>query len=69
MTPMGLLIRALYVLAAIAVVVLVYLVTVWVLGMLGVPIPMQILKVLFVIIGILFVIAALTGRFDNWWRV
>lgn len=64
---MTLLIRILHILLAIAFVVLIYYVTVWVLGMLGINVPGQILTVIFVIIGLMAAIAALSGRLDNWW--
>lgn len=64
---MGLLLRILHILLAIAFVVLIYFVTIWVLGMLGIQVPDQILKVIFVIIGLMAAIAALSGRLDNWW--
>lgn len=62
---MNLLIRVLYILLAIAFVVLIYFVVVWVLGMLGIHVPDQILKVVFVIIGLMAAIYALTGRMDT----
>lgn len=62
---MSLLIRVLYILLAIAFVVLIYFVTIWVLGMLGIHIPDQILKVIFVIIALMAAIYALTGRMDS----
>ena len=62
---MNLFIRVLYVLLAIAFVFLAYYVVVWVLGMIGVSVPDQILRVIFVILGLLAVIGALTGRLDN----
>jgi hypothetical protein len=66
---MSLLIRVLGILLTIAFVVLIYFVTVWVLAMLGIHIPDHILKVIFVIIGLMAAIAALTGRADNWFRL
>ena len=66
---MNLFIRILYILLAVAFVVLAYYVVIWVLGMLGILIPEHILKVVFVIIGLLAVIGALTGKFDNFWKV
>lgn len=66
---MSLFIRVLHVLLALAFVVLAYLVVIWVLGLLGLPVPVDILKVVFVILGLLAVIGALQGRFDNWWKV
>ncbi len=65
---MNILIRVLYVLLALAFVVLAYYIAIWVLGLLGFVIPDQILKVIFVILGLLAVIGALTGRYDNWWK-
>jgi hypothetical protein len=65
---MSLFIRVLYVLLAIAFVVLAYYVVIYVLGLLGIVVPDQILKVVFVILGLLAVIGALTGRFDNFWK-
>jgi len=65
---MSLFLRVLHVLVAIAFVVLCYYVVIYVLGMLGVSVPDQILKIVFVILGLLAVIGALTGQFDNWWK-
>lgn len=62
---MGLFIRVLSILLAIAFVVLIYFVTIWVLGMLGIHVPSNILTVIFVIIGLMMAIAALSGRLDN----
>jgi hypothetical protein len=64
---MGLVIRILTILLAVAFVVLLYYVTVWVLGILGIHLPQNILSVIFVIIGLAMAIAVLTGRFDNFW--
>ena len=64
---MGLFIRVLYVLLALAFVVLAYYVVIWVLGMLGLSVPADILKVCFVILGLLAVIGALSGKFDRFW--
>lgn len=64
---MRILIRVLYVLLAVAFVVLAYLITLWVLGLLGLPVPVDILKVVFVILGLIAVIGALTGKLDHWW--
>lgn len=57
--------RVLSILLAIAFVVLIYFVTVWVLGMLGIHIPQNILTVIFVIIGLMMAIMALSGKLDN----
>jgi hypothetical protein len=65
---MSLFIRVLQVLLAIAFVVLAYYCVIWVLGMLGISVPDHILKVIFVILGLLAVIGGLSGRFDNWWK-
>jgi len=65
---MSLFIRVLQVLLAVAFVVLAYYVVIYVLGMLGIMVPDQILKVCFVILGLLAVIGALSGKFDNWWK-
>ena len=54
---------------AIAFVVLAYYVVIYVLGMLGIGVPDQILRVVFVILALLAIIGALQGRFDNWWKV
>lgn len=62
------LIRGLYIIVAIAIVVLLYLITVWSLAFLGVPVPDKILKVIFFIVALLAIIGALTGRYDNIWR-
>lgn len=64
---MSILIRVLHILLAIACVVLCYYVVIWVLGMLGLSVPDQILKVVFVILGLIAAIGALSGRFDKWW--
>ncbi len=62
---MNLFIRVVSILLAIAFVVLAYYVVIWVLGMLGISVPDQILKVVFVIIALMAILAALTGRMDN----
>lgn len=62
---MGLLIRVLGILLAIAFVVLIYYVVIWVLGMLGIHVPQNILTVIFVILGLMAAIYALTGRMDS----
>jgi hypothetical protein len=66
---MSLFIRVLYVLLAIAFIVLAYYVVIYVLGLLGIAVPDQILKVVFVILAIIAVIGALQGKFDNLWPV
>lgn len=64
---MSLFVRGLYVLLGIAFVVLLYYVTIWVLGMIGITVPDQVLKIVFVILGLLAVIGALSGSFDSFW--
>ena len=64
---MSLVIRVLSILLGIAFVVLLYYVTVWVLGLLGIHLPQNILTVIFVIIGLMMAIGILSGRFDNFW--
>ena len=64
---MSLFLRVCYVLLALAFVVLAYYVVIWVLGMLGISVPDQILKVCFIILGLLAVIGALSGKLDSWW--
>jgi hypothetical protein len=61
---MNLLVRVLYILFAIACVVLAYYVIVWVLKLLGIMPPDPIMTVIFVILGLAAAIGALTGRFD-----
>lgn len=65
---MNIFIRILYILLAIAFVVLAYYVVIWVLGMLGIAVPDQILKVVFIILALIAVIGAVTGRLENWFR-
>ena len=36
--------------------------------MIGVSVPDQILKIVMVILGLLAVIGAISGRFDGWWK-
>ena len=64
---MWIFIRALQILLAIAFVMLTYYVVVWVLGLLGVPVPDRILTIVFVIIGLGALLAVLTGSMDRWW--
>jgi bacteriorhodopsin len=65
---MNLFVRVLGILLAVAFVVLLYYVTVWVLGLLGIVMPDKIITIIFVIIGLMAAIAALSGRFDNFWK-
>ena len=65
---MSLFLRICSILLYLAFVVLAYYVVVYVLGMLGISVPDQIMKVVFVIIGLMAIIGALSGRWDNWWR-
>ena len=64
-----LVIRFLSILLAVAFVVLLYYATIWILSLLGIHVPQQILQVIFVIIGLMMAIGVLSGRFDNvsWW--
>ena len=66
MGPKAMFVRVLMILLGIAFVVLAYYVTIWVLGMLGIHLPGNILTVIFVILGLLVAIWALTGRMDTW---
>jgi hypothetical protein len=66
MGPKALFVRTIMILLAVAVVVLCYYVVVYVLGMLGIHIPANILTAIFIIIGLLLVLWAITGRLDNW---
>lgn len=66
MTIMSLFMLVLYILLAIAVVVLLYLVTMWVLRLLGVTVDARIITVIFVILGLLAVIGAISGGLSGW---
>ena len=66
---MSLFLRVCYILMAIAVVVLCFYVVDWVLGLLGIRVPQHILQVIFVIIGLAAVIAAVKGDPETWWKV
>ena len=55
------------ILLGIAILVLLYFGTVWVLGLLGITPPDRVLTAIFVVIGLLLFIAALTGKFNPWW--
>jgi hypothetical protein len=65
------LLRVLQILACITVMVICYYGVIWVLGLLGVHIPPQILTAVFVLLGLICAIGIVTGRFDtiSWWRV
>ena len=65
---MSLFLRICSILLYIAFVVLAYYVAVWVLHMLGITVPEHILRVIFVIVALLAIIGALSGRWDNWWK-
>lgn len=62
--------RVLHLLLLVAIIVLCYWVILWVLGLLGVAIPHQILVCILVILGLMGAIGILSGRLDgvNWWR-
>ena len=66
---MSIFVRVCQILLAIAFVVLAYYLVIWVLGLLGIAVPDQILKIIFVILGLMALIGALSGRFDNWWKI
>ncbi len=61
--------RVLQILLLVAIVMLCYWVIIWVLGLLGVVIPHQILVCILVILGLMGAIAIISGRADNinWW--
>lgn len=65
---MSLFLRICSILLYLAFVVLAYAVTIWVLGMLGISVPDHIMKIVFVIIALMAIIGALSGKWDNWWR-
>lgn len=65
---MNIIVRALTILLAIAFVVLLYYVAVWILGMLGLVVPDKILTIVFVIIGLAVAVSVLTGKFDHYWK-
>ncbi len=54
-------------LLAICFCVLAYYLIIWVLKQLGIDVPSQILNVVFVILVLMAIIGAISGRFDNWW--
>ncbi len=61
--------RVLQILLLVAIIMLCYYVIIWVLGLLGIVIPQQILVVILVILGLSGAIAIISGRADNinWW--
>jgi uncharacterized membrane protein len=61
------LVRVLQVLVAITITVICYYAIVWVLGMLGIQVPEKLLTAVMVLIGLLAVLGAITGRYDSWW--
>jgi hypothetical protein len=65
---MSLFLRICSILLYIAFVVLAYYVAVWVLKMLGIDVPDHIMKVIFVIVALIAIIGALSGKWDNWWK-
>ncbi len=65
---MSILVRMLHILLAVAFVMLTYYIVIWVLGLLGIAVPQHILQVIFVIIGLLAIIGAISGQFDSFWR-
>jgi len=61
------LITALQIVLGLAVVMLIYYVVPWLLGMLGLTIPERIWTVVMVILGLIAVIGALRGGYDGFW--
>lgn len=61
--------RVLQILLLIAIVALCYWVVIWVLGILGVAIPNQIIVCVLVILALMGAIAIISGKADNinWW--
>lgn len=61
--------RVLQILLLIAIVMLCYYVIIWVLGLLGIGVPHQILVAILVILGLTGAIGIISGRADNinWW--
>lgn len=64
---MSIFVRILSILLAIAFIVLAYYVVIYVLGLLGIHVPQQILTVVFVILALIVAIGVLSGRFDSYW--
>jgi hypothetical protein len=64
---MSIFVRILSILLAIAFIVLAYYVVIYVLGLLGIHVPPQILTVIFVILALIVAIGVLSGRFDSYW--
>jgi hypothetical protein len=65
---MWIIIRGLCILAAIAAVVILFLATGWILGMLGINPPERLMTAIFVFIGLVATIYALTGGFERLWK-
>ncbi len=61
--------RVLQILLLVAIIALCYWVIIWVLGLLGIAIPQQIVVCILVILGLCGAIAIISGRADNinWW--
>jgi hypothetical protein len=61
--------RVLQILLVIATVVLCYYLIIWILGLLGIAIPQQILIAILVILGLMGALGILSGKADNinWW--
>jgi hypothetical protein len=55
------------VLLAVAVVLLCYALIIWVLGMLGISVPADILRYSMVVLILLAIIAVVSGSYSNWW--
>jgi len=65
---MNIFVRVLRILLAIAFVVLLFYITIWVLGLLGLVVPEKIITIIFVIIGLAAAVGELSGKFDNIFR-
>ena len=61
--------RVLQILLLIAIIALCYWVIIWVLGLLGVPVPHQVIVCILVILGIMGALGIISGKADNisWW--
>ncbi len=61
--------RVLQILLLIAIIALCYWLILWVLGLLGIAIPSQIIVCVLVILGIMGALSIISGRADNinWW--
>lgn len=65
---MSILAKVVQILIAVCFLVLAYYLVIWVLGMLGIDVPAHILKVIFVLLGLMALYGVLTGSVYTWWR-